>query len=124
MDPDIFGARLATDGTHLLALGPKKLLVIDVSNPAAMRVVTKLDYGGRQTADDFEVAAGLAIVPDLVNDKVHLFDLTSLPQVSQIGTVSIDGPYRIVGNERTLVIRPFNDKSLVLFDMTSCFANP
>lgn len=119
-DVDIARARLATNGTHLFALGPRKVVAIDVSNPAAMRVITKVDYGGKQTADDFEIAAGRAIVPDIINDKVLIYDVSKLPDMPLIATIAMDAPYRVTADERTLAVFLFNEEVMNLFDVSSC----
>lgn len=121
-DPNIYSVRLATYGTQLLALGSHYLLVIDVSNPAAPRLVVKVDTGGSQS-EDLSVAGDRAFVADVVADKVFIFDLSKLPQLTQAGSVTLDA-YRLAADERTAAVVLFNDEILNLVDVSSCFGTP
>ncbi|HEY5611154.1 MAG TPA: hypothetical protein VIL97_08095 [Thermoanaerobaculia bacterium] len=117
-DANIYYHQLATNGTHLLVAGNRHLLVIDVANPATMKLIAKIETGGRQV-EDLDVIGGLALVADVVLDKVFMFDLSKTPQVTQSGTISADA-YRISADGRFAAIILYNDEALSLYDIGSC----
>ncbi len=121
-DPDIYNALLATYGSYLLALGNRNLVVVDVSNPASPRLVVKMNTGGRQS-EDLDVVGDSAFVADVVADKVFVYDLSTLPQLPQIGNITLDA-YRLAADAGTAAVVLFNDEVLSVLDVTSCFPGP